>query len=874
MKNKIQFLLCLIFGILMMFAQTVLAQDSVINLILLRGNVQLLDTSGQRFPAKIGQKVYPVQFPQLELESNATIFLKRGNRLIQLSKPGIYSIDSLFTPQTPRLDNAISFLKQLSQPRLYSTNSLVRGTKSGKPLDDDAYFEALWERIVAESEERVSSMPAADLLSASAWFTQQGKKARVAFILERLSGQKAGENEFYHQMRLEALRGIRLAEINRELETTRQKVAAQTATLRYKALLIGINNYEHSAWQGLKNPISDVRAIRQVLVEYYQFKPADVISLEDASYDEIVEAFNQLKQFTGDNTSLLVYYAGHGFYPQDEGEGYWIPKDAGEPDSLRLFLPTSTVLGKINSIKTKHTLLIADSCFSGSLIRKTRGVENNSRFYQDLSGKKSRQIITSGGLEPVDDQGAGNHSIFAGKFLSILKQNRQEPLSASELAFNLRKEVKNAWGNQTPEYGRLQIKDDENGEFFFVQLEEKAEMPVVVVPPASKPRKSKSREYSYENLPKGMCLAPKPFTDLRKCKFSNKKIEDINLEGANLEGVDFKYSELEDINLKGANLINTDWRYSKIDSLIAINAVIENSDWRYTKIDDSNYSHSNLHDSDFRYSRLQDIKFDYADLSGSDIRYCSMDDVSMVETNLMDVQSSDDQFSETIQGIFIGIKGAIEGIKKKDETEEPINKSPTSVDNRKESYIYLGVKPFSASMPENELRPFNLGVYLGKNLQLGAEYGSVTSTNSTSTSDAEAVITLKGVYIRLFTESSFNVMFAMNQYSWLAEATSETAPNSGLSMTVTEAEVTNVATFAIGNQWLLDSGITIGADWALFSGQVGDPELTRSVKDKGGSSSEIADADKALNDLEEKLEKEILISDRAHYLSLSLGFSF
>lgn len=837
-----------------------------------------MNTDGQKKPAKMGQQIDSTSYPGLNLSSNSSAYLKKGKKLVLIEKPGLYAIDSLFDAKTLRLSDALSFLSQLQKPRLFSTSTLARGGQEGTPVKDSDYFERIWERIVAESEEKVSAVPSVDLLAAAAWFKQREKKARVAFILERLNGQENGGNEFYRQMRLESFRGIRLVEINRELEFTRQQIAAKSATLRYKALLIGINNYNHPAWQRLKNPISDIRAIKQVLVENYRFHPADVMILEDAGYDEIVNAFNQLKRFSGNNTNLLVYYAGHGYYPQDEGEGYWIPKDAGKPDSLRLFLPTSTVLGKIKSIKTKHTLLIADSCFSGSLIRKTRGVESNSRFYQDLSRKKSRQIITSGGLEPVDDQGAGNHSIFAGKLLKILRQDRQEPLSASELAFHLRKEVKNAWGDQTPEYGRLQIKDDENGEFFFVQLEEKGavkqEPPIVPAPSAPIVKTPSTKAYSYDNLPRGVCLAPRAFTDLRNCSFRNKKMEDLNLEGANLLGVDFRYVQLEDVNLKGANLGKTDWRYSTIEGLIATGSYSGNSDWRYTRISDSDYSGSDLRKSEFRYTYLKDISFDYADMTNADIRYSSMNDVSMQGTNLTDVRTtSNELFGDKIKGIIKGIEGAVVGIKN-DEPEEANQDTPTSYDIRQSSYLYLGIKPFSASYPESEMRPVNLGFYIGGRTQLGFEYGIIRNTDSSSTVDAEAFIESKGIYIRLFSEGSFNVMFGFNQLIWSGEATGYTAPNASTGMIVNETETAYLGTFAIGNQWLFDSGITIGADWGLLTGKLQDSKTTREVTDKGGSATETAKADRELNDLEETLGKEELFADRAHYLILSLGFSF
>lgn len=40
-----------------------------------------------------------------------------------------------------------------------------------------------------------------------------------------------------------------------------------------------------------------------------------------------------------------------------------------------------------------------------------------------LSQKNARVVLTSGGLEPVLDAGGGKHSVFAGAFLTALREN-------------------------------------------------------------------------------------------------------------------------------------------------------------------------------------------------------------------------------------------------------------------------------------------------------------------------------------------------------------------------------------------------------------------------------------------------------------------
>jgi caspase domain-containing protein/pentapeptide repeat protein len=877
MKNSLRTIF-LLFCYLSICFYSVSAQETPIILVLFKGDIQLVDQKGTKHDAETGQVIDSARFPHIQVGNSSTMFLKKADRLVQIMNKGTYAFNDLFEKQGITIADTVSFLKMLVQPRSFVSGAVARGNSDSQAISDEQFFESLWERIVIESDDNASTLLAEDYLSCAAWFHRKGLPARTAFIFERLTSLQAAENDFYRQLRMESFRGIRLEEINRELKTTRQRIAAASTTLHYKALLIGINEYHHPAWQKLKNPISDVRALKEVLVDQYHFGENDITVLENASYDDIISSFNILKRVAGNDTSLFVYYAGHGFYPEDEGEGYWIPSDAGEPDSLRLFLPTSIILGKIKSIKSRHTLLIADSCFSGSLVRKSRGASTNSRFYLDLSRKKSRQVITSGGLEPVDDQGAGNHSIFAGKLLNILSRDRQEPLSASELAFSLRKEVKEGWGAQTPEYGRLHISDDESGEFFFVQRQESRKnletKPVLISPePVIAAPLPGRKHYDYKNLPRGTCLAPRPFTDLRDCDFQGKKISNVNMEGVNLQGVDFKYVELEDVNLDGANLSDTDWRYSSLDGVKARHSTSVKTEWRYSKINDSDFSHSNFANCDLRYSSLNDINFDYADLSNCDLRNSYLDDVTLKEANLRDVNSNSNQlFGDRVEGVIEGIQGAMDGIIDKKSEEVPAG--PTSKDNRSDSFLFLGVTPFSYSIPESNFYPFQLGFYPGSGHLLGIEYGFINKDKSSETLSYNAELITRGVFYRLFPGGSFNLLIALNQLSWIAESTAYTKPGSEMGYRVKDEETVNIGTFAIGNQWLLDSGVTIGCDWALISTRIGDPKSSREITNLGGTETELARAKSELGDLEDTVEKDILFSSRNHILSITMGYSF
>jgi len=449
----------------------VATENQEISLILYSGKVQFVDHQAKKHVPTVGTFFSESDYQHIVLESDSQIYLEYNGDVIHIDQAGIYEITSLLKKKVSILSNALSFLDLLISPRTYVSQKIARSNtqRFGQQKSDAIFFENLWQDIAGEPESQLSHLNPKDLIACAAWFKQQQKPARVSYILERLDGVTGQRVSIFQSMRNEALQGVTLVKINREVEKTRRKIATNLSSLDYKALLIGIDQYDHSEWQDLENPIHDIQAIKEILIKDYYFQPEGVITLENAKFEDIINSFNALKSLVNENTNLFIYFAGHGFYPKDEGEGYWIPKDAGSLSTQKLFIPTSIVLSKVKAIPAKHTLLLADSCFSGSLVRKTRSVIGQSKFYRELVKKRSRQIITSGGLEPVNDRGGSNHSIFASKLIQFLNNDFSDPLSASELALNLRKEIKNAGEQQTPEYGRLNTLDDENGEFFFVK---------------------------------------------------------------------------------------------------------------------------------------------------------------------------------------------------------------------------------------------------------------------------------------------------------------------------------------------------------------------------------------------------------------------
>jgi len=243
----------------------------------------------------------------------------------------------------------------------------------------------------------------------------------------------------------------------------------------YRALIIGNDHYQDQdgRWKPLKTAVSDARAVQKLLEKTYGF--SDVHVLENATRREVLQAFESLSKKVLPNDHVLVYYAGHGFMEPDTQKGFWVPVDAKGTDNTT-FLRNSTIRDELTTIasRAKHTLLVSDSCFSGSLLRRgTRGISgvtDNAQYYKKVSSKKSVQIMAAGGLEFVDDNYQSSaHSPFTYFFLNELKNNDRPMLTLSELSTNVEKAVANNV-DQVPESGVLQGAGDELGEFIFIKV--------------------------------------------------------------------------------------------------------------------------------------------------------------------------------------------------------------------------------------------------------------------------------------------------------------------------------------------------------------------------------------------------------------------
>ncbi len=236
---------------------------------------------------------------------------------------------------------------------------------------------------------------------------------------------------------------------------------------KYKALVIGINDYEGRKIADLETPVNDATAIAKVLKEKYAFEVKLLLNRE-ATKEAIYKELRILTVSTKPNDSVLIYFAGHGDLDRTYDGGWWIPADAigGNPVT---YLDNVQVQKAMRSMKARHVLLVSDSCYSGTLFGKTRNLPPviDDKYYLGLYHEKSRWGMTSGNKTPVSDQGTGGHSVFAYQLIKELGKSNKPFLSTQELYARIAPVITNN-SEQTPLCRPILNTGDQGGEFVFV----------------------------------------------------------------------------------------------------------------------------------------------------------------------------------------------------------------------------------------------------------------------------------------------------------------------------------------------------------------------------------------------------------------------
>jgi hypothetical protein len=241
---------------------------------------------------------------------------------------------------------------------------------------------------------------------------------------------------------------------------------------RFYALIIG--NADYAAFPKLNTPVADAKSVEVILRERYGFKTQLLVN---ANRHAILSALNAINKNLTERDNLLIYYAGHGEIDKSSQSAYWLPVDA-ESGNPANWISSQSITEFLGIMPARHIIVVADSCYSGALTgsavaKLPEGMDEAKRakWLQVMNTRKARTVLTSGGVQPVMDEGGGGHSVFANAFLGVLRSN-QKVLEDFDVfravAGKVRTSSAAAGFPQTPLYAPLQHAGHEGSPFFFV----------------------------------------------------------------------------------------------------------------------------------------------------------------------------------------------------------------------------------------------------------------------------------------------------------------------------------------------------------------------------------------------------------------------
>lgn len=247
-----------------------------------------------------------------------------------------------------------------------------------------------------------------------------------------------------------------------ESNTIVQPAEVAVGTGKYYALIIGINNYSDPEINTLDYCVRDAETFYNTLTARYTFEKENVRLLQNATNADIVKALDFFSKTVRPTDNFLIFYAGHGVWNTTSEIGFWLPSDARKNSKFAWFR-NSTLRDYLREINSKHTLLITDACFGGSIFKTRAAFLDAPLAINKLYELPSRKAMTSGTLTEVPDQSA-----FLKYLIDRLDKNDEKYLSSEQLFSSFRIAVINN-SNVIPQFGEIRDVGDEGGDFIFIR---------------------------------------------------------------------------------------------------------------------------------------------------------------------------------------------------------------------------------------------------------------------------------------------------------------------------------------------------------------------------------------------------------------------
>ena len=189
------------------------------------------------------------------------------------------------------------------------------------------------------------------------------------------------------------------------------------------ALVVGINDYEHSKIPDLKNCENDAKEIYKVLTDPniggVRKENATLLIGKDADLNSVKRGLNDLRKIPSDST-VFVYYSGHG--SKEAGEAFWVTQDAEPGDFAVTALPDSDIRKFLDRIPSKRVVVMIDACYASATVDPdNKNILDLNPVLKQFTGQGQAILSAAGDGEEAIEAADLKHSVFTYHLLAGLK---------------------------------------------------------------------------------------------------------------------------------------------------------------------------------------------------------------------------------------------------------------------------------------------------------------------------------------------------------------------------------------------------------------------------------------------------------------------
>jgi WD40 repeat protein len=165
------------------------------------------------------------------------------------------------------------------------------------------------------------------------------------------------------------------------------KMDAPERAIALHLLVVGINHYKNAALN-LNYARVDAAGIAQFFQSYsrrlFREVKTSILYDEDATKENIAEAFQSLIKDAEPQDVVILYFAGHG--DSRGNQWYFVPHEVTQPERDEVLtkqgLSSTTLADWLVKLRSQKVLLLLDGCKSGTAVTAFRGLEDRKALAQ------------------------------------------------------------------------------------------------------------------------------------------------------------------------------------------------------------------------------------------------------------------------------------------------------------------------------------------------------------------------------------------------------------------------------------------------------------------------------------------------------------